>query len=416
MTSWCCTPNDARRIPAIVLAVALKNGRPARLSHPTFDNAEFLHSNRTLASALHALRAVVAKGRQFTRIVNKRAPDLRPQPTEFDLRRSPVKRITELKGSALCWAISVALLGTLLCAASADTSGIPQGVKAKVTGMILSRDGDTIRVKDKKSGGVVVVSISDSTKIERRQGRLPFYRRTQMDVTAMLPGLTIEAEGRGDAKGQLNAEKIFFSPDEFAVAIAQQQEVMANRNAAKNATAAAQQGVAAAGQAQSSADQAKASATQADANAQTAGALGVADAMGVSTLEKRVSQLDDYKNEFEVDVFFARDSAVLDEKARKDLNNLGDIAKSLDGYLVEVAGYSSNTLSKEADQKLSEERAAVVAQYLRETKDIPLRRILMPVGYGASHPAVSNKDAYDRELNRHVDIKVLVNKSLGQGL
>ena len=83
--------------------------------------------------------------------------------------------------------------------------------------------------------------------------------------------------------------------------------------------------------------------------------------------------------------------------------------------MIEIAGYSSNTLSKEADQKVSEERAAVVAQYLRDTKHIPLRRILVPVGYGATHPAVSNKDAYDRELNRHVDIKVLVNQSLGQG-
>ena len=131
---------------------------------------------------------------------------------------------------------------------------------------------------------------------------------------------------------------------------------------------------------------------------------------------KRVSELDDYKNEFQVDVFFARDSAVLGDKAKKDLNNLADIAKSLDGYLIEIAGYTSNTLSKEADQKLSEERAAVVAQYLRESKDIPLRRILAPVGYGATHPAVSNKDPYDRELNRHVDIRVLVNKSLGQGM
>jgi hypothetical protein len=63
-----------------------------------------------------------------------------------------------------------------------------------------------------------------------------------------------------------------------------------------------------------------------------------------------------YENEFEVAVFFARDSAVLDEKAKKDLDNLADIAKSLDGYLVEVAGYTSNTLSKEADQR-------VVVQY-----------------------------------------------------
>jgi len=275
---------------------------------------------------------------------------------------------------------------------------------------------DTVLMKDRKSGQFVVVNITDNTKIERKRGRLPFYRHTEMDVTAMLPGLTIEAEGRGDAKGRLNAEKISFSPDEFAVAVAEQQEVIANREAVKKADSAAQQGIAAAVQAQSSANQAMVSASQADAQAQTAGAISIADAIGVSTLNKRVSELNDYKNEFEVDVFFAWDSAVLDEKARKDLDNLADIAKSLDGYLVEVAGYTSNTLSKESDQRLSEERAAVVAQYLREAKDIPPRRILAPVGYGATHPAVSNKDPYDRELNRHVDIKVLVNKSLGQGL
>jgi outer membrane protein OmpA-like peptidoglycan-associated protein len=316
----------------------------------------------------------------------------------------------------LCSVISVALFGTLLYTASISASNIPEGDKVKVAGLILSRNGDTVLMKDRKSGQFVVVNITDNTKIERKRGRLPFYRHTEMDVTAMLPGLTIEAEGRGDAKGRLNAEKISFSPDEFAVAVAEQQEVIANREAVKKADSAAQQGIAASVQAQSSANQAIVSASQADAQAQTAAAVSIADAIGVSTLNKRVSELNDYKNEFEVDVFFAWDSAVLDEKAKKDLDNLADIAKSLDGYLVEVAGYTSNTLSKESDQRLSEEREAVVAQYLREAKDIPLRRMLAPVGYGATHPAVSNKDPYDRELNRHVDIKVLVNKSLGQGL
>jgi len=323
--------------------------------------------------------------------------------------------ISKWSGAALCCAISIVLLGTLLYAASTGTSDIPVNEKIKVTGQILSRNGDMVRIKDKKSGHLLVVNITDKTKIERSRGHLQFFRHTDMDVTAMVPGLTIEAEGRDDAKGRLEAEKISFSPDEFAVEVAQQQEVMADRKASKEAASAAQQGIAAAAQAQTSSDQAMVRANRANAEAQSAGALGVADAAAVSMLNKRVSELDDYKNEFEVDVFFARDSALLDEKAKKDLDNLADIAKSLDGYLIEIAGYSSNTLSKEADQKLSEERAAAVAQYFRERKDIPLRRILVPVGYGATHPAVSNKDAYDRELNRHVDIKVLVNRSLGQG-
>ncbi len=319
-------------------------------------------------------------------------------------------------GPALCCVLSVVLLETLPYAAATSTSDMTAGEKVKVTGLILSRNGDTIRIKDKKSGQFVVVNITDNTKIERKGGHLLSFRHTEMDVTAMVPGLTIEAEGISDAKGRLEAEKISFNPDEFAVEVAEQQQVIANRKAAKKADSAAQQGSAAAPQAQSSADQATVSANRATADAQTANAVGAADAAAVSMLNKRVSELDDYKNEFEVDVFFARDSAVLNEKAKKDLDNLADIAKSLDGYMIEIAGYTSNTLSKEADQKLSEERAAVVAQYFREAKNIPMRRILVPVGYGATHPTVRNDDPYDRELNRHVDIKVLVNKSLGQGL
>lgn len=323
--------------------------------------------------------------------------------------------ISKASGAALCCTMAVILLGTLFCTALTSPYDIPAGEKVKVTGLIRSRSGDTVRIKDKKSGQLFVVTITDKTRIERKKGHLQFLRHADMDVTALVPGLTIEAEGRGDARGRLEAEKISFSPDEFAVAVVQQQEIVADRKIAKEADSAAHEGIAAAVQAQSSADQATTSANRSDAQAQVATAVGVADATAVSMLNKRVSELDDYKNEFQVDVFFVRDSAVLDEKAKKDLDNLADIAKSVDGYLIEIAGYSSNTLSKEADEKVSEERAAVVAQYLREAKDIPLRRILVPVGYGDTHPAVSNKDAYDRELNRHVDIKILVNQSLGQG-
>ncbi len=252
-------------------------------------------------------------------------------------------------GAALCSGVSIALLGMLLCAASTRASDIPAGKNVKITGRILSRNGDTVRIKDKKFGQFVVVNITDNTKIERKRGHLEFFRHTDMDVTALLPGLTIEAEGRGDAKGRLEAERISFNPDEFAVEVAEQQEVMANKKATNEAANEAQGGMAAAAQAQSSANQANASANRADGEAQTATAVGIADAEALSMLNKPVSELGDYKNEFQVDLFFARDSAVLDEKAKKDLDNLADIAKSLNGYMIEIAGYSSNTLSKGAD-------------------------------------------------------------------
>jgi hypothetical protein len=78
-----------------------------------------------------------------------------------------------------------------------------------------------------------------------------------MNVTAMLPGLTISADGVGNATGGLDARKITFSPDAFAVEVAQEQQIMANKSAAGQAQPTANQGVAAAGAAQTSANQAQ---------------------------------------------------------------------------------------------------------------------------------------------------------------
>jgi len=54
-----------------------------------------------------------------------------------------------------------------------------------------------------------------------------------MDVTAMVPGLTIEADGVGNSKGQLDADKISFTPDAFAVEVAQEQQVWPTRQPPK---------------------------------------------------------------------------------------------------------------------------------------------------------------------------------------
>jgi outer membrane protein OmpA-like peptidoglycan-associated protein len=300
-------------------------------------------------------------------------------------------------------------------AATHETRQLAASERAAATGAILSRDGDLVRVLDKKSNEVVLVNINDDTKIERKQHHVVFFRHTDMDVTAMVPGLTIHAEGLGNSKGQLDAAKIVFTPDSFAVEIAQEQQVVANKAAAQKAQSTADLGVSAASAAQASAAQAQDSADQASLHAQAADDLATEDDAATAMLNRLVSDLDDYKNEFEVDVFFPKGAADLDETAIRDLANLAGIAKSLNGYMIEIAGYSSNTLNTEADRKLSEERAAAVACYFRE-KDIPLRRILVPVGFGSTQPVASNRDPQGRELNRRVDIKVLVNKRQGQSL
>ncbi|HSZ00111.1 MAG TPA: OmpA family protein, partial [Terriglobales bacterium] len=314
------------------------------------------------------------------------------------------------------YACAVILVANHALAASAGKARqLSQGERAKVSGLILSRDGDLIRVHDKKSGEVVVIQIEDTTKVERTKYKFPFYRHVDMDATALLPGLNIEAEGVGNSAGQLDAHKISFSPDDFAIEVAEEQQVVANKAAAQRSEASADlaakdatQAQLSADRAQNSADTAQNSAEQAGITAQTAGALSLADAAAVAGVNQRVSDLDNYKNEFEVDVFFPEGSTVLGQTAKSDLDNLADIAKSLNGYMIEISGYAAHhKFSTAEDQKLSEERAAVVARYFLEVKDIPIRRILVPVGYGATHPVANNQNAQGRDFNRHVDVKVL---------
>jgi outer membrane protein OmpA-like peptidoglycan-associated protein len=315
----------------------------------------------------------------------------------------------------LCNTICFILLASLAFAA-AGVRQISAGQKAKVKGTIQSRNGDVVKVNDKKSGELVFVNITDNTKVERKHGKAEFFRHTDMDITAMVPGLTIEAEGVGNAKGQLDAAKITFTPDEFAIEVAEEQQITANKAAAQSAQSTANQGVAAAGQAQTSANTAQASANQAGSAAQAAGAIGVMDADAIVMVNKRVSDLDDYKTAADAGIYFGADQSALDDAAKADLSKLADIALSLDGYMIEIAGYASSTGTKQLNQKLSEERAAAVTQYLLQKKNIPMRRILAPAGYGATHPNASNSDAEGRSLNRRVDIKVLVNKGLGEGM
>jgi outer membrane protein OmpA-like peptidoglycan-associated protein len=265
-----------------------------------------------------------------------------------------------------------------------------------VKGVIKSRNGDLVKVQDDKTGSLAVVKITDDTKVLRDKHKFGFRRHEDMDVTAMLPGLTISAEGVGNADNQLEANKITFSPDAFAIEVAQQQEIIANKSAAAGAQSTANQGVAAA--------------------AQAAGAVAVMNAANIQTVNKRVSDLDDYKTVAEAVIYYPTGQSALDAAAKADLDKLVALASSTDGYMIEVAGYASKTGTQSANQQLSEDRAAAVANYLRNQGNIPLRRILAPAGFGSTHPDATNSDPQGRALDRRVDVKLIVNKGLQAGM
>jgi outer membrane protein OmpA-like peptidoglycan-associated protein len=312
--------------------------------------------------------------------------------------------------------LAMVLIASAASAAATNAKQIPAGQKTKAKGKITARSGDRVYITDVKDGSTVAINVTDNTKVERKKGKYEFFRHNNMDVTAMVPGLTIEAEGVGNAKGQLDASKISFYPDTFAIEVAEEQQIMSNKAATSQAQSTANQGVANAAVAQQSANQAQASADTAQATAALATEGAVVDAAAIETVNKRVSDLGDYQTVAESGIYFPKDGTSLDAAAKADLDTLAAALNGGTDYMIEVAGYASSTGSKQLNQKLSENRAAAVVDYLRSKGNIPMRRFLVPAGYGANHPADENTDAQGRALNRRVDVKVLVNKGLAEGM
>jgi len=307
------------------------------------------------------------------------------------------------------------LLIAMAIVSAGNAQQFSAGDKGKVKGQIVSRKGDQVKVQDTKTGSLAVVVITDDTKVLRDKSKFAFRRHEDMDVTAMLPGLTISVEGTGNASGQLEASKITFSPDVFAIEVAQQQQIIANKSAAAGAQSTANHGVADAGAAQASANQAQSSADQAGATAQAAGTIAVMNSAAVQIVNQRVSDLDDYTTVAEAIIYYPSGQSVLDAAGKADLDKLAALAQSTDGYLIEIAGYASKTGTVAYNQQLSEDRAAAVANYLRNPGNVPLRRVVAPAGYGSTHPDFSNDDPQGRELNRRVDVRLIVNKAVQSG-
>ena len=115
--------------------------------------------------------------------------------------KSSYTDLTHRKQTAL--AILLAIAFTSVAYAQTFTAGD----KGKVKGAIKSRNGDLVKVQDDKTGSMAVVKITDDTKILRDKSRVSFHRHEDMDVTAMVPGLTINAEGVGNANNQLGSKQ-----------------------------------------------------------------------------------------------------------------------------------------------------------------------------------------------------------------
>ncbi len=77
------------------------------------------------------------------------------------------------------------------------------GEKAKVNGVILSRSGDTLKVRG-DDNTIENIDLNNDTKIELRKS---WASHSKMDSGALVPGLHIEAQGKGGDNGDLVANQ-----------------------------------------------------------------------------------------------------------------------------------------------------------------------------------------------------------------
>jgi len=119
-----------------------------------------------------------------------------------------------------------------------DTTVIADGKKAKATGIVINRNGDTFTIRDSRGEETTLV-ITDKTKI--RLVRKGFFRADRSsNATEILRGLRLEAEGGTNSDGQIVAKHIRFDEEDLRTAQALESRVDPVENLAKSTQALAE--------------------------------------------------------------------------------------------------------------------------------------------------------------------------------
>jgi outer membrane protein OmpA-like peptidoglycan-associated protein len=260
---------------------------------------------------------------------------------------------------------------------------VPSGSKMKFQGVVISRDADTFTIRDRSRTDYQVL-ITDNTSIKTNGGFLRSGKK--YPVTDILRGLIVEVEGRGDAQGQLVADKIRFNESDMRAAITSDTRVSPVE------------------------ENQKAMSGQMD----ELYAIAAEARQQVTAVNERVSALDDYDVQANVAVTFRVNSAVLSPEAKQQLDDFATKAESAKAYMIEVAGHTDSTGSETKNFRLSRERADAVVQYLAVYHKIPLRRFVTPMGYGKTDAVADNSTPTGRAQNRRVEVKMLLNRGLNQ--
>jgi outer membrane protein OmpA-like peptidoglycan-associated protein len=113
---------------------------------------------------------------------------------------------------------------------------------------------------------------------------------------------------------------------------------------------------------------------------------------------------------FDSGILFDIDSEELKPAAKENITKLSEILNKYEDTNILIEGHTDVTGPEDHNQKLSERRAASVADY---AKSIGVDRgRITTVGYGENQPIADNDTEAGRRENRRVEVAIFANKKL----
>src|SRR4051794_12397999 len=142
---------------------------------------------------------------------------------------------TGLLATAIALLVLTAVGASAQNASSAHPVQVPEGTKQKIQGVVSLRNGDNFKVRDVGGAETTVILTSDTDVTSHSKG---LRGKKDYPVTYIMRGLRLQAQGRGDADGNLVADWVRFDEQDLRSAQALEQSAeLAEENKARLAAA-----------------------------------------------------------------------------------------------------------------------------------------------------------------------------------
>jgi len=255
-----------------------------------------------------------------------------------------------------------AIVAVLVCSWAA-----PAGADDHIRGVITGRgDGGAVFVQT--DSGRLLVTLSDATKVERLDG----IRPVNVSSAELIPGLRVRVEGEYQTARTFIAQKVTFTKEDFRTAVAIQSGVMPTGEHGQQIATDRGQIV--------------------DTNA-------------------RVSSLDDFTPVRSITVSFDNGKFTVSKDQKAQLQQMAKDARSLSGFMIQIAAYASAVGSEPDNQRLSMERANAVTAILQQS-GVPLANVIVPAAMGISEQAAPSTTSKEQAQNRRAVVTLLQNKGI----